>query len=94
MPGKSLESNGSILVTATNGFSTPPFMLGEPRILSAVLETGDTTQKIEDIKNITEKFFFRFLGTDPETNSSFEPFFFKKILTPEASSWLTRKVSF
>lgn len=46
LPGKSLESNGSILVTATNGFSTPPFMLGEPRILSAVLETGDTTQKI------------------------------------------------
>ena len=38
--------SGLLLVTATNGFSTPPFMLGEPIILSAVLETGDTTQNL------------------------------------------------
>jgi hypothetical protein len=67
--------SGLLLVTATNGFSTPPFMLGEPIILSAVLETGDTTHNLFYMKNITETFFFR-LGTDPETNPSSSPFFF------------------
>lgn len=69
--------SGLLLVTATNGFSTPPFMLGEPIILSAVLETGDTTHNLFYMKNITETFFFR-LGTDPETNPSSSPFLLKK----------------